>query len=503
MTPKLTLNLGLRWEYFGPLVERYGAQSNFQPLATGGADYLITQRRCNTPLNPDFITVAAQDGVTIQCSSQPGLQQVQILNFSPRVGFAYQLAQKLVVRGGYGLFYGGFENSSQYNWGSFPFQFHINYANTVPNEPIVFPNGSIGSLETGLSGINLSPASVSPEGISFQGEDYRIHTPYTPAYNFAVQYQLASHDTVQVGFVGNTVRHLGVYVNQNSPQLILPPAANSQNFLPFPDFASYDNYTHFEGNSFYNGLQITYEHRTSFGLTTLANYTWSKCRTDATDLLNETNYGYRAPTLPGFGIQGDYQLCNYDITNVFHLSGTYDLPVGHGRHFLNSSHPAIDAVLGGWSTNFILTLQGGQPGTIGCPVTTAAGLGCVAFLVPGQNVYAANKGPNDWLNAAAFSTPPSATTVGQTDYTPLGGAPTQFYGPGFHRLDFSLFKTFRINERMHVEFRSEFFNLTNTPNFANPAFTDYTNATTFGQITSTRDGQNDQREIQFALKLYF
>ncbi len=503
ITPKFTLNLGVRWEYFGPLVERYGAQSNFQPAAGGGAQYLITQKRCNTPLNPDFLTVAATDGVKVVCSSQPGLQQVQKLNFSPRVGFAYQIGQKLVLRGGYGIFYGGFENSSQYNWGSFPFQFHIDYANTVPNQPITFPNGTNASLETGLSGINLSPAQVSPVGISFQGEDYHLPTPYTQSYNLAVQYQLASNDSIQVGYVGNTVRHLGVYVNANTPQLVLPPSYNSLAYAPFPDFSSYDNYTRFEGNSFYNGLQITFEHRMSFGLTTLANYTWSRCRTDATDLLNETNYGYRAPTLPGFGIQGDYQLCNYDITHVFHLSGNYDLPVGHGRKFLSHSNGVVNAVLGGWSTNYILTLQGGQPGTVGCPITTAAGLGCIALLNVGQSVYANHKGPDDWLNASAFATPPVATTVGQKDYSVLGGGPTQFYGPGFHRLDFSVFKAFPITERTRIEFRSEFFNLTNHPNFANPSYLDYTNPTTFGKITATRDGQNDQREIQFALKFYF
>ncbi len=503
LTNKFTLNLGVRWEYFGPLVERYGAQSNFQPSETGGAEYLITQKRCNTPLNPAFVSLAASDGVSIVCSLQPGLQAVQKLNFSPRVGFAYLLTNKLVLRGGYGIFYGGFENSSQYNWGSFPFQYHLDYSNTVPNQPIIFPNGAPATLETGVSGISLSPAQVSPYGISFQGEDYHIPTPYTQSYNFTLQYQLASNDSIQVGYVGNTVRHLGVYVNENSPQLVLPPAANSLAYAPFPDFSSYDNYTHFEGNSHYSGLQVTYEHRLSFGLSTLANYTWSQCRTDATDLLNETNYGYRAPTLSGFGIQGDYQLCNYDIKNVFHLSGTYDLPFGHGRQFLRNSSGLVNAVLGGWNANYILTLQGGQPGTVGCPVTTASGLGCIAFLVPGNSVYASNKSVNGWLNPAAFSTPPVATAVGQTDYTPLGGAPTQFYGPGFHRLDFSVFKIFPITERTRVEFRSEFFNLTNTPNFANPSYLDYTNPTTFGQITATRDGQNDQREIQFALKLYF
>jgi hypothetical protein len=120
---------------------------------------------------------------------------------------------------------------------------------------------------------------------------------------------------------------------------------------------------------------------------------------------------------------------------------------------------------------------------------------------------------DQWLNPAAFTSPPVATTIGQSDYSPLGGAPTQFYGPGFHRLDFSLFKNFRITERTRIEFRSEFFNLTNTPSFSPPGFggngvnaapgsLDYT-SNEFGKITSTRLGQNDQREIQFALKLYW
>ncbi len=514
VTPRLTLNLGVRWEYFGPLVERYGAQSNFQPLAGGGADYLIAQSRCNTPLNPDFITAAAQNGVSIVCSKQPGLQVAQKLNFAPRAGLAYRLTDRLVVRGGYGIFYGGFENSSQYNWGSFPFQFHVNYNNVVPNEPIVFPNGANGTLETGLSGINLSPAEVSPYGVSFQGQDYRIKTAYTQGYNVTLQYQLSRNQSVQAGFVGNTVRHLPVYINPNTPSELVPPSFNSLDYSPYPNFALYNNYTSFAGNSHYNGLQTTYEHRLSGGLNVLANFTWSQCRTDASDLLNATAIAYRAPRLTGFGIQGDYGLCDYDINKVFHLSGTYDIPVGHGRRFLRNSPSLVNAALGGWGTNMIVTVQDGQPGTVPCVITTAAGFGCNALLVPGQSVTAGPHNVNQWLNPAAFVSPPVTTAVGQQDYAPLGGAPTQFYGPGFHRVDFSLFKTFSITERMRLEFRSEFFNLTNTPNFsppglgtatvgAAPGSLDYTNPSTFGKINSTRDGQNDQREIQFALKLYW
>jgi len=110
---------------------------------------------------------------------------------------------------------------------------------------------------------------------------------------------------------------------------------------------------------------------------------------------------------------------------------------------------------------------------------------------------------NQWLNAAAFSNPPVATTIGQTDISPLGGAANQAYGPGFHRMDFSLFKNFQTTERTHIEFRGEIFNLTNTPQFGQPAYTNFLNPSNFGQITSLRDAGDDPRQIQFALKFYW
>ncbi len=515
ITDKLTVNLGLRWEYFGPLIERYGAQSNFLPSASSApSEFLLTKKRCNTPLSPEFLAAAQTDNISIVCSSTQGLGHSQYTNFSPRVGFAYQLTPKLVARGGYGIFYGGFENSVVETYVDFPFQFSLSYPNLTPNAPIVYPNGAIGTLETGISAIPLTSSAVQPAGVSFTGEDFHTKTPYTQGYNFTLQYQLSSNDTIQAGYVGNTVRHLGVYTNPNSPSEILPPGLNTYDYSAYPDFQNGFTYTSFAGNSYYNSLQTNYEHRFSHGLSVLANFTWSKCRTDAVDVLNSTAISGRgASRLPGFGIRGDYGLCDFDIPKVFHLSGVYELPVGHGRQFLSSSRRVVDAVLGGWSTNWILTLQNGQPGTVPCAITTTSGFGCYALVVPGQNIYGGPHNVNQWLNPAAFASPPVATTLGQSDYSPLGGAPSQFYGPGYHRLDFSLFKSFRINERMHLEFRSEIFNLTNTPNFSPPGFAgngvtaapgslDYT-SNTFGQINSTRDGQNDQREIQFALKFYF
>jgi Carboxypeptidase regulatory-like domain/TonB dependent receptor/TonB-dependent Receptor Plug Domain len=512
--PKLNVNLGLRYEYFGQLIENYGNQSNFLPAATGNSTFLLTQRRCNSSFSPDFLTAAANDHIDVGCSGQPGLGESQKTNFAPRVGFAYQLTPKFVLRGGYGIFYGGFENSVVETYVDFPFQFTLNYPNLVPNAPITFANGSIAILETGLTGISLNSDQVEPGGVSFTGEDYHMKTPNTQGYNLMVQYEITQNDSVQVGYVGNTVHHLGVYLNPNTPREILPPGLNSFAYSPYPDFSSI-TYTNFAGDSHYNAMQMNYERRFNHGLTTLANFTYANCMTNAVDVLNATAINqFRAPFLPGFGIHPDFGLCDFDVQKVAHFSGGYQLPFGRGRAYLAKDNKLVNAFAGGWNTNWILTLQDGQPGTVPCAITTTSGFGCFALKVRGVNPYAGSHNVNQWLDPAAFASPPVATTIGQTDYSPLGGGPSQFRGPGFHRLDFSLFKEFQLSERFRLEFRSEFFNLTNHPNFSNPGFSgngvvaapgslNYLDSTNFGKITSTRDGQNDQREIQFALKLYY
>ena len=287
VSPKLTLNLGVRYEYFGQLIAKNGAQSNFLPGggANGSSEFLIAQAGCSTPLSPDFRAAAALDNINISCSSQPGLGVSQKGNFAPRVGFAYQVTPKLVARGGYGIFYGGFENSVVETYVDFPFQFNLNYPYMTPNAPITFANGAIGTLTTGLTAISLNSAQVEPGGVGFLGEDYHLKTPNTQGYNLTLQYQLATNDTLQVGYIGNTVHHLGSYVNPNTPREILPPGLNSLAYSPYPDFSGM-TYTSFGTNSHYNGLQTNYEHRFSQGLYVLGNLTWSSCMTDAVDVLN-------------------------------------------------------------------------------------------------------------------------------------------------------------------------------------------------------------------------
>ena len=311
------------------------------------------------------------------------------------------------------------------------------------------------------------------------------------------------------------------------------------NYVPFPDFGQGSSYQQTLGASVYNGLQTKFEQRLNHGLYYLLTYTYSKTMTDAVDLLNGGSTGglssgnYRAPYVPGLGPNFDWSLATFDVRNVAHLSGGYELPFGKGKAYLSNGSRLAQSAIGGWSVNALATLQGGQPLTIPCPSATTTGTGCGSFRVPGQDPKLGiqerliNGKPTPfWLNnPAAFQQPCQLGANGspisnsptgcvlRTGIGVLGGPPSVTYGPGFHRLDFSLFKNFQFTERYSLQFRSEFFNILNHPNFNAPGFGGNGvvaignslnfNSSTFGQIGSTRDAPYDPRQIQFALKLYY
>jgi hypothetical protein len=319
-------------------------------------------------------------------------------------------------------------------------------------------------------------------------------------YNLTVQHQFTRHDSLQIGGVGTLGRHLDNYYNTlNSPSRILPSGTSVANYLPFPKFAANTTYETTNATSNYNALQTTYEHQFSLGLSMLANYTWSKCLSDQRTQA-KTAPNYRAPWLPGFGINADYALCDIDASHVVHVSGTYDLPLGRGRMFASNVNRVENAVVGGWSVNFIYSHQSGQPFTVPCATSTTADFGCNANVVAGKDIYAGPHNQKQWLNPAAFATPPVATQIGQSDYSPLGGLPQQARGPSFNNVDSSLFKDFTLTEAFRLQFRAEAFNTFNTPQFAQPSNLNYTNTSNFSSITSLRNGP---RVLQLALKLFF
>jgi hypothetical protein len=509
VSSKLTLNLGVRWDWFSPTGERYYAQANFIPGNPGSsAQYLIPARRKgDPPLSPSFTQLLAKDGINLVYTDAygSGLSKVQKNNFAPRFGFAYQVTPKFVVRGGYGMYFGAFENRGGYpSLGyNYPFQYSFSFPNANAESPVVFPNGTIATIENGLSSVPLSPVSVNAQGLNLRGIQFRYKTPYVQSYNITLQYQLTSVDSIEAGYVASLSRHLESFVGANDQSVLLPLGYNPQKYVPFPDFARGSSYADTVGVANYHSLQTKYQRRFSNGLTALFSYTLAKTRTDAGDLLSGGGVaGYRAPYLPGWGIKKDMGLAPFDIRHAVSFSGTYDLPFGKGQKYMTDSNRVAEFLLGNWSTNWILTLDSGQPQTINCATSTGAGTGCYA-LYTGVDPYSGPHNVSQFYNPTAFKTPPVVTKVGQTDYSPLGGGNTQVTGPPLRRLDFSLFKTFPVNETMRFEFRAESFNLTNTPAFAQPGNLNYLDTANFGRITATRDAPNDPREIQFALKFYF
>jgi hypothetical protein len=291
---------------------------------------------------------------------------------------------------------------------------------------------------------------------------------------------------------------------------MLPPNLNQKQYIEFPSFATGGMSTTLTGaKSVYNSAQFAYQKRFRSGLSALANYTLSKCRSQSRQRLVNTIGGYRSLWLLG----PDWSLCAADATHLFNASVGFDLPFGQGRAILGSATGLLNHVVSGWRLNVIGNYSSGQPFTIGCTIATTTGHGCNALLT-GQPLYPENRNADQWLNPAAFTNPAVATAVGQTDLSPLGGPATQVRGPDFRKVDLSIFKIFNVNGNRRVEFRAEVFNVTNTPNFGLPGFSgggspppsgvlDFNNLAVFGRITSLRLGANDSRQFQLALKYYF
>lgn len=500
---KLTLNLGLRYDFYDYMHERHDNIANFVPgPGRAGGTFLATSR-INSELPASFVNALSAEGISVKQVGQGALVNVQHLNFAPRVGFAYQMLERLVVRGGYGIFYGGIEDigGSPMITENFPIEYDLTQTAINAATPLA-PDNSIGLLENTFVNFNTSPSALSPTGINLVSAQKNNKTTYTEGYNISMQYQINPFLALTAAYTGNTARHILTTMGLNSVGLLLPPGTTTKPYWPYQTTGSGGTYIAPEAASDYNSGQVTLEQRTAHGLSLLTNFAWQKTISDARDPLSNTTGGYRAPFLPNFGIRADSELADFNVRRIFHASGTYELPFGKGKLLASNARGVSQAIVGGWSMNFIGTVQDGQPFTVGCSVATSSGSGCNALLVQGQNPYA-HSSVAHFVNAAGFANPAAVTTIGQSDYSPLGGKSTQVAGPPFHRLDLAFFKRIQFTERFYSEFRAELFNITNTPNFANPSALNFSNTTNFGQITSTVDSPNDPREVQFALKIYW
>jgi hypothetical protein len=543
ITPNLTLNLGLRYDFYQPYKENAGFQANFVDnsntlgIATGTAAYQFPSRSRNVNIGAPFLAVLAKDNVALQYVDNERLATAQKTNFAPRIGFAYQPTPKTVIRSGFGLFYGGLQSQGNTNLGyNFPFANGINLKApncTVGNCPSLASEGV--TLETGLGSQLANGIQNFVSDPALQGIDPNIKTPYTMNYNLSVQRQVTGNMVATVSYVGNVSRHLALGYLPNTVRGLYAPGTNTQQFQPFPDIGGV-TVIHYGGISNYNSLQAKLEKRMSKGLTFLATYTWAHALDDTSDAGGlETGVSYRNTALIPY--TEEYTNSPYDVRHRFTFNGNYQVPFGKGRAFLNKSRWE-DEIVGGWSSSLTFAAQTGTPFSVSPNINTAAGGGARAIKIrdpfapggtpdssnPGVTCAAKTKTKANWYNPCAFANPlpgnliaPLGTPAGTPGYqffSPvtseasaialLGGRSLTIYGPGYYSVNMSLFKNFTTFREQYLQFRADAFNLLNHPTLANPSIQN--NNSTGGQITGPKTFQNntpDARFLQLSLKYAF
>ena len=544
VTRRLSANIGIRWENFQPVEERHDHQSLWYPNniapGAGSSTFVLASSQKNTYLAPGFLNLLAKDNINLVYTGTRSLVKPQYTQFAPRVGFNFSATNNVVVRAGFGLFFGGLESiGGAPNLGyNYPFQYSVNF-----NSPacVVLSNNcqSIGqaygiNLANGFStqpGWNNGLANdPSPSTPGLVGTQANYKTPYTEQYNLTVQWALSSTMSWTAAYVGNVSRHLEGFPDQNAADGLVGPSDNANHVRPAPDFggSQFDNH---EGVGTFNSLQTTFQKHYSGGLSFLTDYTWGHSFDDTETPLDGGSNLYRMPLQLPMIIE--YANSDWDIRQRLNFNGQYELPFGKGKKFLNHG-VMTNEILGGWSSDLVFTAQTGNPVNIGPNNSGANGANTRRAYVTGDPFKAggspdptnastvcatSTRNITHWYNPCAFGNPlpgsliPSTQTASNPVGTPLTGAANilpylgparnQIYGPGYERINMTLFKNFDTFEGQHLQFRADVFNLFNTPAFGQPGNGINTSG---GQITGTRSLgalTPNARFIQLALKYDF
>jgi len=513
---RLTLNLGLRYEMFSTIKEHGNQQATFD-FATGT---LIVPKGVTATLTP---TLAAL--IPISATGTPGLVSPDLNNFAPRVGFAYLLSDKLVMRGGYGMFYGGQENGPFSNPSpGFNPPFFVTQSFNMPcTQGIANP----AAVDCSIPGLNVlsngfpANALVDPNTPILYSIDPNIRTPYNQQWHLGFQYQLPADTLLEISYAGSRGLKLFTFYTGNQavpatePQFatlcnqpnanppVTPANCPTAPRRPFPAVDSSIALFRSDGISNYNSLQARLEKQFSHGLQFEASYTYSHSLDDASSAsLGSANQGdFRLQTDPRL----EYGNSDFDVRHRFVISYIYELPFGKDKEFGKNATGAVNQMLGGWQVAGIVTASTGNwftPTDISENLSTSDCGGTVWNCVRPNLVGKINGKPcvpGTVFNTCAFV---SNSVLGS-----FGNAGRNIIlGPGFQNWDVSLFKTFPISEERRFEFRAEFFNAWN---HANPEFT---NPDTIVENTGTELGSSafgftaytrPPRRIQFALKFYF
>lgn len=515
VSSKLTVNAGLRYEYESPTTERYNRSiRGFDAATPNPVEPAARSNYAKSPI-PEVPVSAFRVMGGLTFAGVGGLPRAlwdsDRNNFAPRIGLAYQIAQRTVLRSGYGIFYdlngidrqdvnqGGFSQSTNI----VPsldngLTFRATLANPFP-DGIQSPPGAKGGLTTFLG-----------RGISaFAG---RAVNPYMQRWSLSVQHELPGRVLAQASYVGNRGSKLGIATQLNpvpaqylstlrvrdqatidflSTQVANPFAgipefagtglsgqrvARSQLLLPYPHFTGI-TMTLPAGLSYYHSLQVEVEKRISRGFMFQSSWTWSKFM-EARNYLNDTD------------VRPEKVVSDLDFTHRLIISALYELPFGHGKKILPKTNRLLDFVVGGWQ------LQGWYEGESGAPL----GFGNAIFNGKLSDIPlpVGQRRAERWFNTdAGFERNPQRQLASNIRYFP-----TRFSGirrDGINNFDLSMFKNFRLRERWTMQFRMESYNALNHVEFDSPNTTPSSSA--FGTITSERG--HGQRQVTFAWKLLF
>ncbi len=478
ITSKLTLNLGLRYEFATPPREKENRFANFDPVA--GKD------------------VFAKDGGIFERA----LIHPDRNNFAPRFGFAYSPTSRLVVRGAYGVFYNHTVRQGREGLLGFNPPFLVdNLLQTSVSGAAAVATAAPFRLVNGYPAGLLDPASLAPT-ISRRAQDANQRTAYVQQYNFGIQYELMKDLLLDVAYVGNKGTKLNGFRNLNQRAVITNAnGTQAAGNRPYPAFGDIQWMESRVGAS-YNSLQARLEKRFSGGLTGLVSYTWGKALTGAPDHISTSGGGagfdtgtFREPQ-DGNNTRADRGLAEFDVKHRFVASYIWELPFGHGRRYGNDWHKAADLLLGGWQVTGIHALQGGLGLTATLGGSSVLNIGgerrARPNLIGNPELSDSQRTLNRWFNTEAF----------QAAFTPspqaFGSAGVGIMrGPGSVNFDFTFAKNFHLTERRYFQFRTELFNAFNRANFGPPNIA--RDSSGFGQILTAANA----RIIQFGLKFYF
>ncbi|MBV8905443.1 MAG: TonB-dependent receptor, partial [Acidobacteriia bacterium] len=446
VTPTLTLNIGLRYEYEGVISEKYGRMSSFDPTVPGGG-----------------LRVENENGLGNT------LYQPNYKNFAPRFGFAWQPHRNssTVIRSGYGIFYNqtttlnGFYTLAT----NAPFRNPQTFTSTVAN-PIQLD-------------VNPFPASLSANSSTASGVNPHFPTAYVQQWNFDVEHQFGQTLLLDIGYRGAKGTDLPLSFDPNQP---LPGTGNAGR--PYQNFGNITYYID-SGNSEFHSLVFKLDKKISHGLSFLASYTFGKSIDEGSGAAS----GSDASGVPQNSrnlLSGERGLSDFNVAHRLVFTPVWALPFGE------SGKGVAAQIIRGWQISGIFQLQSGRPFT----ANESGNISLTSQNADRPNVIFGcnpNNGPktvNEWMNISCFTLPPTGT-FGDVGRNTL-------IGPGMVTLDTAVARMFAIRERMRLQFRGEAFNTVNHPNFEQASGTQ--NSPSFGRITATLI---DNREIQLALKMIF